>query len=319
MRQFLPGPCTRARESPRRHNHLKILNFGSLSTDYVYEVPHILSPGETCTSLSRNIYPGGKGLNSTVALAKAGANVYFAGTIGEDGEWLVDVLKDAGADVGLVDRIDGPSGHTVIQVDPMAENCIIVFPGANRKNSTVHIDDVLSQFEEGDFVVLQNEINDLPYIMEKAHKRGLQIVFNPSPCDDIIATLPLYMVDYLIVNEAEAASLAHLPEDTPVDDVLAKLNEMYPDAKIVVTLGGKGALFFDNGEVVRQPIFPTTAVDTTAAGDTFLGNFVTGLSEGMDAAEALKLASAAASIAVSRKGAATSIPTRRETERKLLF
>lgn len=288
--------------------------------DYVYEVPHIIVPGETLTSLSRNIYPGGKGLNSTVALARAGANVYFAGTIGNDGaEWLVEVLKDAGANTDLVAKIDGPSGHTVIQVDPAAENCIIVFPGSNRQNSINHIDEVLANFDEGDFLVLQNEINDLPYIMEKAKGRGLQIVFNPSPCDEIIDTLPLETVDYLIVNEAEAARLAHLPEETPMDEILATLHEKYPDAKMVVTLGGQGALFYDDGNVVRQGIFPAEAVDTTGAGDTFLGNFVTGLSEGMTPEEALKLAAAASSIAVSRKGAATSIPTRSETEQKLMF
>lgn len=298
---------------------MKILNFGSLNIDFVYEVPHILVPGETCTSLSRNIYPGGKGLNSTVALARAGANVFFAGTIGEDGQWLVDVLKEAGANTDLVEQIDGPSGHTVIQVDPMAENCILVFPGSNRKNSIEHIDDVLAHFEKGDFIVLQNEINDLPYIMEKAKNRGLRVVFNPSPCDEIIDTLPLHTVDYLVVNEAEAAALAHMPEDAPTQDILAKLHEMYPDAKIVVTLGGKGALYFEDGKTIEQGIFATDAVDTTGAGDTFLGNFVTGLSEGMDPQEALKLAAAASSIAVSRKGAATSIPTRKETEHKLMF
>lgn len=298
---------------------MKILNFGSLNIDYVYEVPHILTPGETCTSLSRNIYPGGKGLNSTVALARAGAPVYCAGSIGEDGAWLLDILEKAGADTSLVETIDGPSGHTIIQVDQNAENCILVFPGSNRKNSVKHIDDVLARFGEGDFIVLQNEVNDLPYIMEKAKERGLTIVFNPSPCDEIIDTLPLDKVDYLIVNEAEAASLAHVSEDTAMEDILKTLHEKFPDAKFVVTLGGDGALYSDGKDTIRQGTYPAQAVDTTGAGDTFLGNFVTGISEGMDPAEALKLGAAAASIAVSRKGAATSIPSRRETDRKLLF
>lgn len=296
---------------------MKILNFGSLSTDFVYEVPHILVPGETCSSQSRNIYPGGKGLNSTVALARAGAPVYFAGTIGEDGDWLVDVLREAGADVSLVDKIEGPSGHTVIQVDPGAENCIIVFPGSNRKNSIEHIDNVLGQFGEGDFLVLQNEINDLPYIMEAAHDQGLQIVFNPSPCDDIIETLPLDKVTYLVVNRAEAAALAGVPEGTADDEVLSALHSKYPHARFVVTLGGDGALYYDGEKTIRQETYPADAVDTTGAGDTFLGNFVTGLAEGMSPEEALQLAAAAAAIAVSRKGAATSIPTREDTEKKL--
>ena len=297
---------------------VKILNFGSISTDFVYEVPHILVGGETCSSLSRSIYPGGKGLNSTVALARAGAPVYFAGTVGEDGEWLVDVVREAGADASLVDRTEGPSGHTVIQVDPDAENCIIVFSGANRKNSKKHIDRVLSQFEAGDYIVLQNEINDLPYIINSAYARGLQIVLNPSPCDDIINTLPLGKVSYLVVNRAEAAVLAKLPENAPDRDILRSLHVMYPEARLVMTIGGDGALYSDGELVIHQDPLPADAVDTTGAGDTFLGNFVTGIAEGMAPAEALRLAAAAAAIAVSRKGAATSIPTREETQRLLI-
>lgn len=299
---------------------MKILNFGSLNTDFVYEVPHILVPGETATAFSRNTYPGGKGLNSTVAMARAGANVFFGGTLGEDGAFLLDILKDAGADISLVTRVDGPSGHTVIQVDQASgENCIIVFPGSNRKNTTTQIDDALSHFEHGDILILQNEVNNLPYLMEKAHARGMTIVFNPSPCDDIVKTLPLEAVDYLVVNQAEAAALADMDPSSNLDDILRCLHERYPHAKFVVTLGGDGALYYDGENTVRQGIFPTQAVDTTGAGDTFLGNFVTGLSEGMDPSECLKLGAAASSITVSRKGAASSIPTRSETERKLLF
>lgn len=298
---------------------MKILNFGSLNTDYVYDVPHILVPGETMSALSREVYPGGKGLNSAVALAKAGAPVYFAGTLGEDGEFLLDVMKDAGADVSLVERIEGPSGHTFIQVDQNGENCILVYPGSNRKNSRIHMDDVLTKFEEGDYLVIQNEINDLPYLIDKAHERGLKIVLNPSPCDEIIWTLPLDKVDYLIVNEAEAATLAKMDPESEMDDVLKKLHELYPHARFVVTLGGDGSLYYDGEQTIRQEALPTQPVDTTGAGDTFLGNFVTALSEGMDPAEALQLGAAAASIAVSRKGAASSIPDRKETERKLLF
>ncbi|MBD5560779.1 MAG: ribokinase [Clostridia bacterium] len=298
---------------------MKILNFGSLNADYVYEMPHILLPGETLTSLSRNTYPGGKGLNSTVALAKAGANVFFAGTLGTDGDFLLDTAKDAGADVSLITRVDAPSGHTVIQVDDAAENCILVFPGSNRMNTEVQIDDALSHFESGDILILQNEVNNLPYLMEKAKQRGMTVVFNPSPCDEIIATLPLDKVDYLVVNKAEAATLAGESNSEPLESILQKLHGIYPHAKFVVTLGGEGALYYDGSQTVRQECFPADAVDTTGAGDTFLGNFVTGLSEGMDPAECLRLAAAAASIAVSRKGAASSIPTRQETERKLMF
>lgn len=190
---------------------MKILNFGSLNTDFVYEMPHILVPGETGTALSRNVYPGGKGLNSTVALARAGADVYFGGTLGEDGEFMLDVLEESGADTTLVTRIDGPSGHTVIQVDQgTGDNCIAVFPGSNRKNTEIQIDDALAKFEAGDYLILQNEVNNLPYLMRKAHERGMVLVFNPSPCDEIIKELPLDLADYLVVNEAEAATLAEM-------------------------------------------------------------------------------------------------------------
>ena len=288
---------------------MKILNFGSLNLDLVYQMPHFVRAGETLSStgFSRNV--GGKGLNQSVALAKAGAEIYHAGLVGEDGEMLRAFLADNGVDTRFVRTIDQPSGHAVIQVVPEGNNCIFLYGGANQCVTEAFIQEVLENFGPGDFLVLQNEINKIDAIIHAAHARGMQVVLNPSPVADNLKTLPLEKISWFILNEIEGAELSG---ETEADRILDKLTALYPHAKIVLTLGGDGSVYAGDGERVRQRAYRVQAVDTTAAGDTFTGFFFAAVADGVPAAEALRRASKASSISVTRPGAAASIPTLNE-------
>lgn len=302
---------------------MKVLNFGSLNIDYVYKVDHIVKRGETISSESLNLYSGGKGLNQSVALGKAGAEVFHAGAIGEDGSFLVDILKDAGVNTDCVSVLsDVRTGNAIIQNDKDGDNCIILYGGANQAIEKDQIDKVLSGFEREDLLILQNEINNLGYIVERAHEAGMKIVLNPSPMDDKIRALPLEYIDYFILNEIEAAQIlgecGNEGEAPDGEALIAKLSEKFPHAAIVLTLGSEGSVYSDGETMVRQPIFKVKAVDTTAAGDTFTGYFFAELTKGGMSFDTIKTAmqkaAAASAIAVSRQGAAPSIPMPDEVE-----
>lgn len=293
---------------------LKILNFGSMNIDYLYEADHIAAPGETVRAFSRKRKPGGKGLNQSVALSRAGVFCYHAGNVGLEAEMLLDELADANVDTTFVRRLkDTPTGHTVIQIDREGQNAILVFGGANLQVTKEQIDETLSFFGEGDLLLLQNEINGLQDIMAAANNRGMRIIFNPSPIDDDIVSLPFETVDTLVLNELEAAALTGLSPDQH-SAMLQALLETYPDCRIVLTLGPAGAMYADASDRFRIDAVPSEVVDTTGAGDTFLGYYVAGIVEGMSAEESIILANKAASLAVSRSGAAPSIPFRAEVD-----
>ena len=285
---------------------MRVLNYGSLNLDYVYQVPHILQGGETLAALRRDTFFGGKGLNQSIALARAGACVYHAGCIGEDGTAMRDYLRENGVNTDYIFITEGPSGHTVIQVDEHAQNCILLWGGANRRQRREQIDRVLSDFGAGDCLLLQNEINEITYLMEQAHRRGMRIALNPSPIDEELMRFPLEKADYLLLNEIEGNAFTG---ETQPEEILRRLSESYPGMKILLTLGRDGCLYCDGMTVYRQGIYPVEAVDTTAAGDTFTGYFLAGILEGRPTEEILRRSAKAAGIAVSRKGAAPSIPT----------
>ena len=285
---------------------MKILNFGSLNLDLVYQMPHFVRAGETLSSTAFNKNVGGKGLNQSVSLAKAGAEIYHAGLIGEDGEMLRTFLAENGVDTRFVRTIDQPSGHAVIQVEPAGNNCIFLYGGANQCVTEAFIQEALEPFGEGDFLVLQNEINMIDKIIEAAYAKGMQVVLNPSPIADNLKDLPLEKISWFILNEIEGGELSG---ETDPDKILDKLSELYPHAQIVLTLGGDGSVYCGKGQRIRQQVYKVQAVDTTAAGDTFTGFFFAAVAEGVEPAEALKRASKASSISVTRPGAAVSIPT----------
>lgn len=288
---------------------MKVLNIGSLNIDYVYKVSHIVRGGETILSDSMQTFCGGKGLNQSIALAKAGASVYHAGMIGEEGDMLLDTCKKYGVNADLIQKNEGKSGHTIIQVDENAQNCIILYGGANQKLTREMIRDSISQFEQGDILLLQNEVNDLAYIIDAAAERGMFIVLNPSPFNDKLKECDLSKISMFLLNEIEGEQISG--ESDP-DNILNVLKEKFPKARVILTLGEKGSVYQDQEHKIRQGIFPAKAVDTTAAGDTFTGYFIASMIEGRTPEECLKTASYASSIAVSRMGAVESIPMRDE-------
>lgn len=285
---------------------MKILNFGSLNIDNVYQVDHFVREGETISTYSLNHYPGGKGLNQTIAIARAGGDVFHAGAIGiNDGEFLEDCLKKDKVNVQNLMKVNEPSGHAIIQVNSKGQNAIIVYPGSNYCLEKEFIDSTLNKFCKDDFVLLQNEINNVDYIMERAHELGIKIIFNPSPITENISVYPLHLVDIFILNEIEGAILSGEKEE---NNILNKLADNYPNAIIVLTLGEKGSCYKYKDEYEKFSIYKNTVVDTTAAGDTYCGYFIAALAKKMNMSQSIQFASAASSIAVSRAGASTSIP-----------
>lgn len=288
---------------------MKFLNYGSINIDLVYRVPHIVRPGETLSSLSLSRFAGGKGNNQSIALARAGVPVFHAGKIGHDGQWIVQNLKAAGANTRFVKIDKGPTGHAIIQVAGTGQNSIVLFPGANRTLTRQDITDTLHHFGQGDIILLQNEINRIPEIMKTAHKAGMKIWFNPAPFDSSILDYPLSLVDTFIVNEIEATDLSGT---TTHKKALAALAREFPSAQILLTLGSKGAILKRGPDEWLSAAPKVKAIDTTAAGDTFIGYFAASLIRGLSPEQCLRYACKAASIAVTRKGAADSIPTQAE-------
>lgn len=290
---------------------MKVLNFGSLNYDYTYKVDHIMLPGETQSSFSRETFLGGKGLNQSVALAKAGVPVFHAGCVGEDGQGFLDACREYGVDTRYVKKLSGPSGHTVIQIDKNAQNCILLYPGANRKQSREQIDETLADFEEGDILLLQNEINELDYIIDQAYGKGMKVILNPSPFDSHLDTCDLHKISVFLINEVEGAQISG--KNDPAD-ILEYMRREFPEAKTVLTLGTDGAWYQDQNVRIHQPSFKVAAVDTTAAGDTFTGYFVSGLINEWPVEKIMETAALASAIAVTRNGAAPSIPAMEEVE-----
>ncbi len=206
---------------------MKVLNFGSLNYDYVYQVDHAVMPGETIASKSMEIFSGGKGLNQSIALAKAGANVYHAGMVGTDGDMLLSTLKENMVDISLIEEVDGKSGHAIIQLDKNAQNCILLFGGANRAMTKEYIDKVIETFEKGDILLLQNEINLLDYIIERAYAQGMCIVLNPSPLDDALKKCDLSKVSIFLLNEIEGGQISG---QTKPEDILSQIHTLHVSA-----------------------------------------------------------------------------------------
>ena len=288
---------------------MKVLNIGSMNLDLVYSVDHIVQPGETEASFALDTFLGGKGLNQSMALAKAGVEVYQGGMIGEDGQPFLDACAEYGVRADFIRKVEGKSGHAVIQIDKNAQNCILLYGGANQMLTESYVDEVLEHFTAGDILLLQNEVNLLPYIVDKAYEKGMQIALNPSPFNEKLSKVDMTKISIFLLNEVEGNQVTGL---TAPEEIIVKMQELYPHAKIVLTLGKDGAVYAEGEQRFFQPIFPVKAVDTTAAGDTFTGYFLAGLAEGMAIPETLKMSAKASSIAVSRAGAVPSIPYRAE-------
>ena len=293
---------------------MRILNLGSCNIDYVYSMDHIVESGETEMTNGLEIFAGGKGLNQSIAISRAGAKVYHAGCIGNDGGMLLDILTESGVDTSHIKRVDMKNGHAVIQVGKGGENSIFLHSGSNSMITKEIVSETLSDFGYCDILLLQNEINDIECIIEEAYSKGMCIILNPSPLDKNIFKIDFSMLSYLILNEIEAKAITGFSDS---DKILDYFNETYPKLRIMLTLGSAGCVYADGDLRLYHPAFKIDAVDTTAAGDTFTGYFIAGIACGGNICEIIKRASAAAAISVSRSGAAPSIPCIKEVEDSL--
>ena len=294
---------------------MRILNWGSMNLDYVYKVDHFVLPGETISASSQSINPGGKGLNQSIALSRAGAKVYHAGAVGKNGGQLKQLLDENGVDTGFIRELDVIQGNAIIQVTAAGENNIIIYGGSNRCMTREHIDQVLASFDKGDYLLIQNEVNEVGYIIEKAFARGMTVVLNPSPYNDSLKDIDYSKVSWLLVNEVEAFQISG--EKDP-EKAWEFLHSKYPELSCVITLGSEGCAAYqtdsDGYEKQRQPAIKVEARDTTAAGDTFTGYFISSVMKGHSLKDSIFRATVASSISVTREGAAKSIPNDDEVE-----
>lgn len=290
---------------------MPILNFGSLNIDHVYRVDTFVLPGETKHTKSYSVNSGGKGLNQSIAAARAGSQVFHAGIAGKDGGFLVEMLQAAGVDTSLMQSSPEVSGHAIIQVSDSGQNCILLYGGTNQMLTEAYVDQVLDAFGSEGFVLLQNETNLVGEIIEKAARRGLKVVLNAAPYSEEVNKYPIDQLDWLIVNEVEGQGIIGGDVD---ESLLQRLAERFPHTGILLTLGSRGAQCFRDGHYANIRSCKVLAVDTTAAGDTFSGYFLSGVIQGLSLGETLSLATVASALCVQRPGAANSIPTYAEVE-----
>ena len=209
--------------------------------------------------------------------------------------------------------MDLPTGHAVIQVNAEGENAIIIHGGANESILDEDIEKVFTHFEKGDYLLLQNEINSVDKILQSSKAQGINVVFNPAPMREEVKNYPLECVDIFIINETEGKALT--AEDDP-QKIASKMQSLYPQSKIILTLGSRGVIYMDSEKSLQIDAIRVKAVDTTGAGDTFIGYFLAELSRGEDIEKCLKMGVKASAICVGRKGVADSIPHREEVEGK---
>lgn len=298
----------------------KILVIGSLNMDMVIPVKELPQRGETILGGSPDYIPGGKGANQACAAGKLGGSVTMLGKVGKDamGRTLKENLAAAGVDVSPVEETpDAPTGMAVIYVSETGSNSIVVIPGANALCDASYIQANEDLIAASDIIVLQLEI---PYeavfrAIELAKKHRRLVVLNPAPAPDSLPPEVISKLDYFTPNETELARIAGLPVGG-VEEAIAAGKKLVSQGvgTVLATLGEAGALLVTSQEAKVIPTLRVKAVDTTAAGDTFNGAFVTALAEGMDEAAAITFGNKAAAISVTRKGAQTSIPTRAEAD-----
>lgn len=283
-----------------------ILNFGSINIDHVYRVPHLVQPGETLASLELSSGLGGKGANQSVALAHAGADVKHIGKVSVSDQWAIELMAASGVDVELISTVNEASGHAIIQVNEQGENAIVLHGGANQTFQHTELEQLFARNAEAEFLLMQNECNMLASAFELAHQHGIKLVLNPAPMTDDIKALPLHLLNTLIINQLEAEALT---EELKIDDIADKLASMLPNTRCIITRGAQGAVLLSKENRLEVPAPPVNVVDTTGAGDTFVGFFLAGLLKNLSEIESLNLATQAAALAVTGPGAISSIPS----------
>ncbi|MBE6128675.1 MAG: ribokinase [Erysipelotrichaceae bacterium] len=288
---------------------MKIMVIGSMNIDYVYHVDHFVQQGETLKVNSRNVVCGGKGLNQSIAMAKAGLDVMAAGLIGTEGTILLEALKENNVDTSQTEMLDQPNGHALIQVNAEGDNCILYCPSTNMMFTKDKIEACLNHLETGDVLVLQNETNLVPEMIGSAHEKGIRVCFNASPVSADIKDYPLEKCTWIFINENEGEGISGYADP---QDILDFFVRRCPDTGIILTLGEEGAWYSDRNVREYCEAFKVDTADTTGAGDTFTGYFLQAVLCGKNSTQALRQASAAAAIAVTRPGAAPSVPRMEE-------
>lgn len=295
---------------------MSVLVFGSVNIDRTFRIPRWIECGETISSLSLSTQAGGKGANQAASLARAGGSVKLAATIGPDGLWIKNKLDSYGVDTSLMRVKENTfTGTATILLDEKGRNSIVLYGGGNRENDEEYIKKVFQSFGEGDWLVIENEINNLHLIIESARERKMRICFNPSPFEKELLSSDWSGIDLIVVNEVEIAQLMK-GKSGSWKEILTSAHALFPASSILLTLGEEGSMFLDRkeGEIISRAIIRTDVVDTTGAGDTFLGYFLSSIIRGLTPSDALERATRASSIAVSRAGAMDSIPLRGEVD-----
>jgi ribokinase len=283
-----------------------ILNFGSINIDHVYSVDHFVQPGESMTSPFYQVFAGGKGFNQSIAIARSGAKVKHVGLINASDLWLKKLLKNDNANVKFLETRQSSTGHAIIQVDKNGENCIIIYGGANKQFDKKYIDRVFAADKTSNKVLLQNEINELKYIIDIAHKSNRKVIVNPSPFTTDLLTLNFKKIDLLILNEIECQEMG---QSEDLSKATKKIVSKNTNLEILLTKGKAGVLYVNAKSAQEFKAFKVAKpVDTTAAGDTFTGYFLGGLEQKLSTPEAIHLGMKAAALCIQKKGASDSIP-----------
>lgn len=293
---------------------MAVINFGSINIDHVYQVDHFVQPGETQASKSYQQLLGGKGANQSIALARAGSDVWHVGKINQADAGFKQTMIRENINCKYVNCTDTASGHAIIQVTPSGENAIVLFGGANQELSEKDILQALDGAKSSDWVLTQNETSAIDQVLLQAKEKGLKVAFNPAPMTESVKHLPLHCIDLLIVNEVEAEEISGHHN---LEQVEAYFRKDWPQTEVLITLGKAGVRMLKKEKTIDVPAFEVTAVDTTAAGDTFIGYFLSAYAAHSDAKTALIRACAASALAVTKSGAAQSIPTIDEVNRFL--
>ncbi len=291
-----------------------IFNLGSINIDYTYLVPYFVRPGETLESDDYNIGLGGKGVNQSLAIARAKGMVSHWGRVSSIDAWVTSELESAGVDVKDIELTPEPSGHAIIQIDALGENAILLFSGANHGFTREKMTALVAQTAPGDTILIQNECNGLDQLIPLAVSHGCKVIFNPAPMTSKVSSLPLDQCELLFFNRTEAAALLEMPVDSSAADLLKRCKETLGDVEVVLTLGSAGAWYQRSNETLFQPALKVKAVDTTAAGDTFVGYFLAARQAGLTPSQCLQRAATAAALAVQKFGAASSIPMASEVD-----
>ena len=287
---------------------MKIINFGSLNIDHVYQVDHIVRSDETIRAKKTNFFPGGKGLNQSIAIARSGADVYHAGCVGmTDGAYLLNMLDKNGVNTSLIRKKEVPTGNAIIQVTPDGTKSIIVCGGANQTITDDQIEYTMAQIRRGDILLLQNEINAINVIVEKALAMGARVALDPAPFTNDLRNLPLDKLSYIFFNRFEASQFTG-EDPMDVESLISAIRRTFTNANALLTMGTKGAILITNDDTIYQPIYEGPVRDRTAAGDAFIGFYLGTTINGASPKDALMMAAKAASLCVSRAGAASSIP-----------